>query len=135
MQKLAPKTFRLLVSTLLPHWCKTARPNLVSVPNFWTWTKATPQKCFYDVITFILRRHRVATFTETIKFGTIFIKTIFKYSKKRKKQKLCMKVQSISVFLDIAKIADFRWKNADVSRTEGLCHVIHIVFGSFLGKV
>ena len=44
-------------------------------------------------------------------------------------------MQSISVFPDIEKLADFRWKNADISRTEGLCHVIHIVFGSFLGKI
>ena len=37
-----------------------------------------------------------------------------------------MKMQSLSVFLDIAKFADFRWKNTDVSRTQGVCHVIHI---------
>ena len=48
---------------------------------------------------------------------------------------LCTKMQSISVFLDIAKFANFQWKNADVSRTQGLCHVIHIFFGSSLGKV
>ena len=46
-----------------------------------------------------------------------------------------MKIQSISVFLDIAKFADFRCKNADVSRTQRVCHVIHIFFGSSLGKV
>ena len=44
-------------------------------------------------------------------------------------------MESISVFLDIAKFADFRLKNADVSRTQGMSHVIHIVFGTFLGKV
>ena len=44
-------------------------------------------------------------------------------------------MQSIPVFLEIGKFVDFRWKNADVSRTQGLCHVIHIVFGSSLGKV
>ena len=37
--------------------------------------------------------------------------------------------------LDIAESADFRWKAADVSRTQGMCHVIHIFFGSFLDKV
>ena len=41
----------------------------------------------------------------------------------------------ISVFLDIAKFADFQWKNAVASRTWGLCLVIHIYFGSSLGKV
>ena len=30
-------------------------------------------------------------------------------------------MQSISVFLDITKFADFQWKNADVSRTQGVC--------------
>ena len=39
------------------------------------------------------------------------------------------------VFLDIAKFADFWLKNADVSRTEGACHVIHVFFGSSLGKI
>ena len=44
-------------------------------------------------------------------------------------------MQSISVFLDIAKFADFLLKNAYVSRTQPLCHAIHIFFGSSLGKV
>ena len=42
---------------------------------------------------------------------------------------------TISVFLDKMRFADFRWKNADASRTQGLCHVIHIFFESSLGKV
>ena len=40
-----------------------------------------------------------------------------------------------TVFLDTAKFDDFGWKNADVSRTQGVCNMIHIVFGSSLGKV
>ena len=44
-------------------------------------------------------------------------------------------MESISVVLDMAKFGDFRFKNTDVSRTQGVCHVIHIVFGSCLGKV
>ena len=45
-------------------------------------------------------------------------------------------MQSISVvFLDITKFADFWLKNTDVSRTQGVCHVIHIFFGYSLGKV
>ena len=43
-------------------------------------------------------------------------------------------MQSISVFLDIIKIADFQWKNADVSRTQGVFHVIYIFFVSSLSK-
>ena len=44
-------------------------------------------------------------------------------------------MQSISVFSDIAKFADFQWKNADVTTTQGMCHMIHRFFGSSLGKV
>ena len=46
-----------------------------------------------------------------------------------------MKIQSISVFLDVGKFADFRLKSADISRTQGIFHVIYIFFGSSLGKV
>ena len=44
-------------------------------------------------------------------------------------------MQSIFVFSDITKFADFRWKNADVSRIQGVGHKIHIFFGSSLGQV
>ena len=44
-------------------------------------------------------------------------------------------MQSISVFLKITKITDFRRKNADDSRTEEVYHNIYLFFGSFLGKV
>ena len=44
-------------------------------------------------------------------------------------------MQPIPAFLDIAKFADIWWKNADVSRTQGVCHVIHKFFVSSLGKV
>ena len=44
-------------------------------------------------------------------------------------------MQSKSVSLYIAKFADFWWKNANVSRTQGVCHVNHIFYGSSLGKV
>ena len=44
-------------------------------------------------------------------------------------------MQYISVFLDITKFADFRLKNADVSRTLGVSHVIPMFFESSLGKV
>ena len=42
---------------------------------------------------------------------------------------------SKGLFPDIAKFADFRRKNTDDSRTQRLCHVIHIFFGSSLDKV
>ena len=44
-------------------------------------------------------------------------------------------MEPIPVYLDIAKLADFQWKNPDISRTKGLLHVIHIIFRSDLGKV
>ena len=44
-------------------------------------------------------------------------------------------MQSISVFFDIGKFVEFRRKTADVSRTQGVCHVIHVLFGSSLSKV
>ena len=44
-------------------------------------------------------------------------------------------MQSISVFLDIEPFADFRWKNADVSRNQGVRYMIHVLIGSALHKV
>ena len=44
-------------------------------------------------------------------------------------------MQSISVFLDITKFVDFWGKSADVSITQGVCHVIDIFVGFSLGKV
>ena len=70
----------------------------------------------YDVITlfqktFILRRPGVVVFADIIKIVTMFIKTIFKNSRKVKRirnKKLFIKLEYISIFLDIAKFADFR---------------------------
>ena len=44
-------------------------------------------------------------------------------------------MQSISVFLDITKDVDSQWKNVDVSRTQGVCHIFHLFFASPLDKV
>ena len=44
-------------------------------------------------------------------------------------------MEYISIFLDIAKSADFRWKYVAVSRIQGVSHLIHIFFGPSLGKV
>ena len=78
-----------------------------------------------------MRTPRVAIFADIIKVGTIFINTIFKELKKIKELKLCIKMQFISVLLDIAKLADFRRKNADVSRTQDVCPIIHNFFQPF----
>ena len=44
-------------------------------------------------------------------------------------------MQSISVFLDIAKFTNFWCKNADANRTQEVCHVIYLFSRSSLGKV
>ena len=57
----------------------------------------------------MLRRPRVVNFADIIKIATIFIKTTFKDSNKIKRVKnYVVKVQSISAFLDITKVANFR---------------------------
>ena len=38
-------------------------------------------------------------------------------------------------FLDITKVVDFRWKNANLSKRQGVCHVIYMFVWSSLGKV
>ena len=91
----------------------------------------------YDIITFfqnvfILKRPGVAIFDDIIKVVTMFIKTIFRDSWKVKRIRNYV---SISVFFDIAKFADFQQKNVDVSRTQGVCHMIRIFFGFSLGRV
>ena len=37
-------------------------------------------------------------------------------------------MQSVSVFVNITKFADLQENNADVSRTQGMCHVINKFF-------
>ena len=44
-------------------------------------------------------------------------------------------MQSLPVFPDTLKIADFRGKNVDFSRNQRVCHVIYVLFQSSLGKV
>ena len=45
-----------------------------------------------------------------------------------------MKMQSVSVFLDIVKFVDFLWKNTDVSKVQEVCQVIQTIFRSSFGK-
>ena len=44
-------------------------------------------------------------------------------------------MQSIFLFLDLGKFSDFWYKIADVSTTQVVYHMTHIVFRSSLGKV
>ena len=50
-----------------------------------------------------------------------------------RKKKIWFFVQC--VFLNLPNFANFRLKNADGSKTQWAYHVIHIVFGSSLGKI
>ena len=65
----------------MPHLCKISSLHLVPVPNYWTWTKTTPQKeqCFWPnpykievVITFVMEMLQLPNFghmnTSTIYF-------------------------------------------------------------------
>ena len=79
--------------------------------------------------TFILRRLVVATFSDIIKISTMFIEKT--YNTQTKLEGLCIKMQSISVFLHIIKIAAFRWQKADVTRTQGVSHVIYMFLDLF----
>ena len=66
----------------------------------------------------ILRRIQVGNFADIIKVETIFIKATFRDSKKVKRIiNFLLKMQCISVFLDITKFVSFRRKYAGVSRT------------------
>ena len=44
-------------------------------------------------------------------------------------------MQSLSLFFHITKINDFRWEDVDAGRTQGICQVICIFFGSSLGTI
>ena len=44
-------------------------------------------------------------------------------------------MESRSVFLHIAKFADFRFKNSKVNRTQGMGHMTHAFFWDTLGMV
>ena len=91
----------------------------------------TPWTLFQN--NFVLRSARVANFAEIIEIATIFIKTTFKDSKKLKE--LCVKMQSISVFPQIRKIADFLWKMLMSAERKTYITWFVYFFGSSLSKV
>ena len=65
----------------------------------------------------------------------MFIKRIVEDSNKFKRfRNYVLNMQSISVFHDMTKVADFQLINVDVSGTQGVCHVTYTFFGSSLGK-
>ena len=80
---------------------------------------------------FISRRPREANFADIFKIVATFIKTTFKDSKKVKRIRNYLLKCNLYLYLLIQRKLLIWWKNADVSRTEERCSVIHLVFGSF----
>ena len=84
----------------------------------------------YDVITFILKylyfkkAYRVVNFVDIIKIATMYKKTTFKGSKKGK----IIRNYILKYNLYLYFLIFFRRKKADVSRKQGVCHVIYIFF-------
>ena len=76
-------------------------------------------------MTFIFGRPRVPNFADIIKIATFFIRTTFKDSNKI----------AIFILISIKQKLRISGKNADVGRTQGVCHGIYTFFGSFLGKI
>ena len=58
---------------------------------------------------FLLRTPRVVNFADIIKIVSMFVKKTFENEKKiLKNYKLCIKMQSLSAFIDRKKVADLR---------------------------
>ena len=83
--------------------------------------------------TFILKRPGVAIFADIIKIVTMCIKTILKDS--RKVRRIRNYVSKWNLYLNILiqqNLLISGKKNADLNRTQEVCHVIYIDFGSYL---
>ena len=81
--------------------------------------------------TYILRRARVVSFADFIKFAKMFIKATFKDSERVKI--IRNYVLKCSLYLHL--VTAFLWKNADTSRTHRMCQLIYVYFISSLSKV
>ena len=83
------------------------------------------QLLFQD--TFILRRSRVDNFSSSRLQPSLLKQSLNTQN--------AIKMQSISLFLDITIVPDLQRKNTDVSKTQGMYHMIYMLFRSSLGKV
>ena len=101
---------------------------MLELPNF---DHTTTSKMY----TFVLKRPKMVNFADIFKIATMFLKKAFKNSRNLKTGNIWIKIQSISVLLDMTKDGGFRLKNAYVRRTHELFHLIFIFFGPSLGKV
>ena len=82
----------------------------------------------YSIITFILGRLRVTNFAASSKLQPSLLKQPLKTEKMLKELEICIRMQSIFLFLDIARVADFWQQNG--SGTQGVYHVTLIFFRS-----
>ena len=79
---------------------------------------------------------RVNNFYENIKIATMFIKATFKDLNKVKRiRTYALRCNLHLYFLIKQKLLISDKKNADVSRSQNVFHVIYIFLGSSLGKV
>ena len=79
----------------------------------------------------ILRRPRVANFVDIIKIATILINNLWRLKKVKRIRNYVIQMQSISVFLDMTKVANFWWKMLMPAEVK-MCVIWFIFFGSFL---
>ena len=94
-----PNFYHLTASTILFE----LRDKILLVTS---WAKTLTSKLFFPKM-FISKRPRRAIFADIIKIVTMFNKTILKYSKTVIIIRKYIKMQSLFVFLDIAKFVDF----------------------------
>ena len=85
----------------------------------------------FGVITFIwkylyFRKPKRANFADIIKITARFSKTTFKESKTKRLINYVLKCNLYPYFL--TKVASLWWKYTNISRTEGVCHVIYFFF-------
>ena len=70
---------RNVLALVLPHCCKISRPYLAPVPNYWTWTKSTPQKNWFSSSNLYKTEVMITSLTESLElrnFGHMTLSTI-----------------------------------------------------------
>ena len=99
-----------------------------------SWAKIMTSQPFLKNI-FVLRNPGVAIFADIAKILTIFLKATFKDSTKVRRIINYVSKSNLYLYFLIQQNLSISGKNPDVSRTQGVYHVIHIIFGTSLGKV
>ena len=95
----------------------------------WCYSLGSVMDRNYDITTLIskcLYFKKTLFLLTSSTFQSCLLKQTQKKKTQRKLKELCIQMQSISVFLCLAKCADFRRKNANVSRTSVVRNLIYI---------